>query len=421
MYSQNLSYHEFLSLSELHGSSFFVLDPLKLRYNINHLRTSFLSCYHNVVIAYSYKTNYAPQVCRILHEEGAWAEVVSEMEYSAALRLGTPNHRIIYNGPCKSEWSFNQAALGGATINLDSERDLQLLVNLVNNISTDQHKIRVTFRTNFDIDSTISRFGFDVDSPDFVHALKVVRQLPCVQLVGLHCHFPNRDLDSFRRRVERLVLLCREIFPDEPPELLNIGGGFFSSLPYSLLKVIPTRPATFDDYGKVIGQFLTKEFPDPVSAPKLFIEPGTALVADVLTFYTQVVSIKKVRGRYFATTSGSIFDISPNAKTKSLPVTPILNPAIKRGDAHDFSIAGFTCIESDILSDSLNSPLEVGDALAYGNVGSYSIVMRPPFILPSNPILLPNHDSSRYSVIKRSQANSDVFDLFDYDHCGVNV
>lgn len=414
--SNLLDFFTYSDLAEEHGPSFFVLEADKLLFNFRSLHNAFLANYHKVEIGYSYKTNYTPQICRILHDEGAMAEVVSEMEYSAARRLGIPHHRIIFNGPYKAAWAFRDAALGGATINLDSFRDLDLLTDLANTPSIDQNQIRVVIRVNFAIDQYISRFGFDVESSDFDQVLDVIRQLQNVHLAGLHCHFPNRDLDSFRRRVEGLLHLCNRIFPDGPPEVLNIGGGFYSSLPSSLRKTMAASPASFDDYGALVGQLLKDAFPHPDYSPTLYLEPGTALVADVMTFYTKVLSTKNVRGHYFATVTGSIFDISPNAKTKSLPVTPILNPAITRGSAHNFVISGFTCIESDILSDSLSATLETGDVLAYGNVGSYSVVMRPPFILPSCPVLMANIESSGYDVIKSRQSNEDVFDLFDRNY-----
>ena len=44
-------------------------------------------------IAYSVKTNYLPAVCSVFREEGAWAEVVSEMEYQLSRALGVPPMR----------------------------------------------------------------------------------------------------------------------------------------------------------------------------------------------------------------------------------------------------------------------------------------------------------------------------------------
>jgi diaminopimelate decarboxylase len=410
--SNLLDYESFYALASEHGPSFFVLDAEQLRNNYTSLRTAFTKHYPKVEIGYSYKTNYTPQICRILQDAGAWAEVVSEMEFAAAARLNTPSNRIIFNGPYKADWAFEQAALGGATINLDSQRDLDLLRTVAANAPSGV-TIRVLLRTNFAIDENVSRFGFDVEGSEFNFALDTVNTLPNVYLAGLHCHFPNRDLDSFRRRTERMVSLCERVFPNHPPEVLNIGGGYYSALPESLRCTHNEPPPTFNDYGEIIGEILNQAFPNPAVAPTLFLEPGTALVADVLTFYTQVISTKKVRNQHFATVAGSIFDISPNAKTKSLPVSPILDPKVLKRVARNFAIAGFTCIEGDLLTDSLSAPLEIGDALAYGNVGSYSVVMRPPFILPSNPILMARSDGKGFDVIKARQSNSAVFDLFE--------
>ena len=150
-----------------------MLDPVRLCSNYWSLYNSFSAYYPKIQIGYSYKTNYTPKICKLLHDEGAWAEVVSEMEYSAALRLGVPDRKIIFNGPYKAEWAFRKAALSGAILNLDSQRDLDLLTDIANQSSLDT-KIRVVLRTNFPIDCNISRFGFDVESSSFVDAINLI-------------------------------------------------------------------------------------------------------------------------------------------------------------------------------------------------------------------------------------------------------
>ena len=89
-----------------------------------------------------------------------------------------------------------------------------------------------------------------------------------------------------------------------------------------------------------------------------------------------------------------------------------MNPEISRGPAQNFQIVGFTCIEGDVLTECLTSPLSPSDVLAFGNVGSYSVVMRPPFILPSNPILMKPTGGNGFELIKSRQSNEDVFTLF---------
>ena len=110
-----------------------------------------------------------------------------------------------------------------------------------------------------------------------------------------------------------------------------------------------------------------------------------------------------------------MFDISPNARTTNLPVTAILNPKLKRKKYHSsYNVVGYTCIETDYLTKKLKVPLSEGDFLVYGNVGSYSVVMRPPFILPSNPILFYSGNHKNLKLIKKRQTNQDVFKLFKY-------
>ncbi|MEJ6403196.1 hypothetical protein [Yoonia sp. 2307UL14-13] len=103
---------------------------------------------------------------------------------------------------------------------------------------------------------------------------------------SLHRHFPDRDLESFRKRAHGLVDLMRRVFPDTPPDILNIGGGFFSNMPQSLWRSRAEPPATFAEYGKAVGSILSKALEGQTRWPTLFLESGTAIVADCQTFYT---------------------------------------------------------------------------------------------------------------------------------------
>lgn len=78
----------------------------------------------------------------------------------------------------------------------------------------------------------------------------------------------------------------------------------------------------------------------------------------------------------------------------------------------DLDIVGFTCIEGDILYRGYNGPLAVGDTLVISNCGSYSIVMKPPFILPNFPILDIGGDEIK--LIKRAETFDDLFHTFKF-------
>ncbi|MEM9138223.1 MAG: decarboxylase [Pseudomonadota bacterium] len=407
-----LSWAEADALAETHGAAFFILDDEVFKANFTALQNAFSDHYPDVRIGYSYKTNYTPHLCRIAYKLGGFAEVVSEMEYHLACKLGVEGPRIIFNGPYKAGEAFRDALLRGATVNLDSLRDIAMLQAVT--AGYPDRDFPVVLRCNFalsDDQDTVSRFGMDVDGPEFAEALRIIGDSANTRLSGLHCHFPDRDLASFGRRAERMVALTQKLFPETPPETLNIGGGFFSNMPESLRQSFHVPPATFADYGALVGGILSKAFDGSTGKPPtLFLEPGTAVVADTQRFYTRVLGTKIIRGRPIATVAGSIFDISPTARSVNLPVEALnQHPG---GEQHAWDIGGFTCIEGDIMTRGFTAALAQGDFLAYRNVGSYSVVMRPPFILPANPVLVPDGDG--YKVVKERETNEDVFRLFKF-------
>ena len=75
-------------LRKEYGEAFYLLDSEQFRNNFVELKECFSTIYPNFNIAYSYKTNYTPKLCRIVNELGGYAEVVSEMELELALRIG---------------------------------------------------------------------------------------------------------------------------------------------------------------------------------------------------------------------------------------------------------------------------------------------------------------------------------------------
>jgi len=358
-------YSDVQRLTEIYGDAFYVYDESRFIDNYNSLKSAFVRNYANTRIAYSYKTNYTPVICQRLNALGGYAEVVSAMEYALARRIGVSPERIVYNGPWKSEQSLREAFAVGSLVNLDSQRDLSLLFEIASEMPTAD--IRVGIRCNLDLESyESSRFGFDVATPLFQQALDSIRAQRNVRLTGLHCHLPHRERRSFIERTRRLIEVARRAF-DDAPEFLSIGGGFFGHMPDSLRKGYIGEVPTFDDYAGAVGSLLAGAYGNTAESPTLFIEPGTALVADTFKFVTRVVDIKHVRGECIACVSGSLFNISPYSRSQNLPVA-VLN---KNGGGASGErslvdkVVGYTCIEGDVLSRAVPGPLEVGDFLVF--------------------------------------------------------
>ena len=122
-----LTHIDGVSVDELvarYGSPLFVFSEQSLVQRYHDLRQAFARRYAKVRIAWSYKTNYLQAICRVFHREGAWAEVVSPMEFDKALHTGVPADHIHFNGPYKPDAAIETAVRGGSPIHLDSFDEL---------------------------------------------------------------------------------------------------------------------------------------------------------------------------------------------------------------------------------------------------------------------------------------------------------
>lgn len=398
-------------LSSTYGDAFFVFDQDLFDANLSAFRDSFASRYNgHVALGYSFKTNYTPVVCsRVLHF-GGYAEVVSSLEYQHAVKLGFPSERIIFNGPWKATDFFEASLLAGSLVNIDNDFDVSRLSAICDH--NPDRLFRCCIRLNPSDSSTISRFGFDVNSPSFGHVLSRLESIPNLLVTGIHIHLPFRSLDSFRARSNFLVEIYTQLAARFPLQVCNIGGGFMGLLPDKLSTDLGIPQVTFQEYASLICSILNAGFEkSSLPYPTLFFEPGTALVSNTFSFFTKVLTTKSVSTKNFALVAGSIFDISPNARFQNLPVV-IHNRLDHQALSMpiDYEVCGFTCIESDVLTPIIHGSINSGDYLEYLNVGSYSIVMRPPFILPSFPIVSKSGDL--FTLVRRQQVYDDLFASF---------
>lgn len=388
------------------NTGIYVFDVKKFESNFTNLINSYKKYYENTFISYSYKTNYTPYLCSTINSLGGWAEIVSEMELELTRKIGIKSNRVIFNGPYKSEKAISYCIDNKIIMNVDSIEELKKIHSLAN---TNEVKINIRFSSKLN-QNKISRFGFDIDSSDWYEATKIFQENNNMIFNGVHCHFPYRDIESFYERtsfIKKIILAVKDICL---LRYVSIGGGFYSNLPESILKKANIKQVSFKDYAKATAKPLSKFFKANHISPDLFIEPGTALVADTFSYYCRVISIKEIDTIQVATVNGSLLDISASAKFKNLPAELVFSNCDSREETNSTIIAGYTCIESDILSESFKYKLSVGDIIKYDNVGSYSIVMKPPFILPASEVFALR--SNRLELIKNREDADYIFQNF---------
>lgn len=389
-------------IKQEYGEAFYILDSEQFRRNFLELKNSFAEIYPNFNIAYSYKTNYIPKLCRIVNELGGYAEVVSEMEMELALRVGVDPNKIIWNGPIKNPSNVEDYLLRGGILNIDSLEEVEMLKTIISKYPN--HTFKLGIRCNFDVnDGIVSRFGFDIDGDDFTKAISFVSHTQNVKLINLQCHFAKRQIDYWPARAKRMVTLFDQIGIN--PERIDLGGGLFGKMTDSLKVQFRSSIPSFSDYAKAAATVFAERFGN--AGPELIIEPGSALVGDCMKFVGTVKTIKCIRGKYFASILGSRNNINMNGVNPPIEIIPSNNV---QKEYVKMDLVGYTCIESDVLYKDYSGKLAVGDSIVISNCGSYSLVMKPPFILPNFPVL--DLSGNHVEVIKRAETFNDIFSTF---------
>lgn len=392
-------------LRKEYGEAFYLLDSEQFEKNYLELKQTFSAIYPNFNIAYSYKTNYIPKLCKIVNRLGGYAEVVSEMEAELAIKCGVLPEQIIWNGPIKNEGKLHEYLHMGVTINLDSIEEAIYIQKLAKDAKI---PFNVGIRCNYDVqDGVISRFGFDVQGEDFEKVLEIVINTKNLHFVNFQCHFAKRQIEYWPARVNGMIALIDKI--GVIPERIDIGGGLFGKMPELLKSQFPSEIPNYKDYAKIAGTIFREYFGDKTIKPELIIEPGSALVGDCMKFVGTVKTIKNIRGKSIASILGSQKNISMSG------VNPPINVIHMGKDGKKYEnldIVGFTCIEGDVLYRNYSGKLAIDDAIVISNCGSYSLVMKPPFILPNFPVL--DICGDKVEVIKRAETFEDIFHTFNF-------
>lgn len=407
---RELTYELLNKLSLHYGDAFYLLESKTFEENYLELAQSFQKYYPKFNIAYSYKTNYTPKLVQIVNKLGGYAEVVSDMEMEIALRAGVIPQRIIWNGPIKNKRKVQELLLYGGTVNLDSIYEFEHIEKLAADYP--EHQLNLGIRCNYDVgDGVLSRFGFDIKGADFDAVLEKIACIPNLRLVNLQAHFAKRSPEYWTRRAEGMIQTYDYVLNKYgmKPERLDIGGGIYGKMPDELRKQLGISKVTYDDYSSRAAALFAERFKDDPDAPWLFVEPGSALAGDCMRFVSKIETIKNVRGKYIATVIGSQKNISMSGIN---PPMEIVSCKQETKEYKDIDIAGFTCIESDVLCKNYCGNLAVGDYIVIGNCGSYSLVMKPPFILPNFPVL--DICGKEVEVIKRAEVFDDLFHTFNF-------
>lgn len=388
----------FQKLYEGSGESCYVLDLDALARNYDEFLQAGRQYYRGFQIAYSLKANYAPLLIDFLRQRSALAEVVSPLEYQLARRCGYAASDIIVNGPWHERRFMETVLQDGALLNIDSWYQLSWIADMYR--QNPGAKRRLGIRLNFELHpGFFSRFGFNAEHENLKNLQAFLKENHLV-VESLHCHFCDdaRSSLSFVQRAEHLIDTYTSFFTDHPIQSFNAGGGFYSHMPESLRQQFQDVPE-ISEYAEALTRPFVQHFGTD-GTYRLFIEPGVALVADTGFFICKVQDIKEVRGQRLALVDASIYNVKPTKSKRNLPMQ-VLGKHAAVTQEQTTHIVGFTCMEDDILYSHYPFTIEAGDLLLFSNVGAYSFVLKPPFIMPCQAVYV--QEGGKFRVTKQKE------------------
>ncbi len=390
------------------GSPLFVFSERMLRQKYREAYKAMQSHYPNVTFGWSYKTNYLNKICKIFHEEGAIAEVVSHFEYEKARSLGMSGQQIIYNGPYKPYESLKQAVAENVHIHVDHFQEIEDIEAIARDSGK---KVTLGIRVNLNagIYPVWSRFGFNLESGQAWAAIRRVAQSPHLRIGGLHCHIGTFILDphAYARAANILSGLIKKVesLVGYNIEFLDLGGGFAS---LSHLKGVYQPPEVIvpqvEAYAELIGKEL-RWLAARAPAPKLFMELGRHLVDEAGYLITSVVADKLLpdgRRSYVLDAGVNLLYTSTWYKYKvelDRDSPGIMEPSLLNGPL---------CMNIDIVDEAILLPrLKRYQRLILSPVGAYNVTQWMQFIQYRPAIVMIGEDG-KPTVIRKAETLEDI-------------
>jgi len=420
-------------LMEKYGSPLWLLSEKKLREKYREFKEVFTEDGIETIIGYSYKTNYLPAVCSILKEEGAYAEVVADMEYKLARSLNVPGSEIIFNGCYKTKPELSKAVNEGALINIDNFDEIELLDEVARELGK---KARVGIRVNFIMgNSPWTKFGFNYETKQAEEALRKISKKKNLNFEAIHNHSGTFNVDpKIYSKSTRIIIELAEYAKKIglKTKIIDIGGGFPSSNKLKPEYDIPGgskyNGETLKSFANEVMFYLKKSkhlFNN--GKPILVLEPGRAIVDECMQLVSKITSKKKdpdggtnivIDAGVNVLPTAYWYNFEPKIANKTNGIKKNGSNGSngsnkKNGNGHNdksVKIYGPLCMQIDSINDSVHlSSTNVGDIIVFSNVGAYNLTQSMQFIQTRPAVILLGPQGSE--VIRKKETWRDIFSL----------
>jgi diaminopimelate decarboxylase len=396
-------------LASKYGTPLYVMDEQLLINKCRGYIKAFNVKEDNNRVAFAGKAFLTIEMCKLIHKEGLYLDVVSGGELYTAYKAGFPMDKIYFHGNNKTldeidlgiklgvgrfivDNLWEMAKINEIAENYNKKQDIYL--RLTPGIEAHTHDYIKTGQID-------SKFGFAPVGNIIIDAVKKALSLDNVNLVGLHCHIGSQifETEPFKDAAEVMLNFINEIKQETGHiiEELDLGGGF--GIYYSE----GDKPSETDEYCKVILDSVKRVCKQlGIKKPILTIEPGRSIVANAGTTLYTIGSIKEIPGirKYLSVDGGMTDNIRPalyGARYEAI----VANKASEEMD-DKVTIAGKCCESGDILIQDIDiQKADSGDTLAILSTGAYGFSMSSAYNKIPRPAVIFVRNGEARLVVKR--------------------
>lgn len=388
---------DLVELAAEFATPLFVYDEAQLRARCREAVAAF-----GDGVAYATKAFLCRAMARLAHEEGMHLDVASGGELHVALSAGIPAGRLVLHGNNKSDDELRrarQAGVGRVVVDSFDELDRlarlheadglvpKALLRITPGIEAHTHEYVMTGQDD-------SKFGFGLQVGDALRAVEAARDMPGIELIGLHAHIGSQVFvaDFFEQAVERLAPFVNETALAE----LSIGGGI------GVAYVEGESAPTITEWGAVVARAIAAA---GVTA-RVSAEPGRAIVAAAGVTLYEVGTIKEVPGvRTFVACDGGFTD-NPRPALYGSGYETFLPRAVEADRTEVVRLVGKHCESGDVLvaEAKVTSDLVVGDLIATPVTGAYGRSMGSNYnVLPRPAVVFVDDGNARLAVRRETE------------------
>ncbi|MDQ3190409.1 MAG: diaminopimelate decarboxylase [Bacteroidota bacterium] len=349
-------------------------------YDLKHLSQTLIKVNENAskygyTVHYALKANANERIINLIKQAGLGADCVSGNEVKKAIESSFHPEHIAFAGVGKTDEEINYALDHNIfCFNCESLQELEVIQELA---AAKNKKASIALRINPNVNAYTHHYittgleenKFGINMWEMEAVLKLLKELPNVELKGLHFHIGSQitNLSAFKNlcikvnEIQQWFLTKKIIL-----EHINVGGGLGVDYQDPDNNPFPD----FEAYFKLFHDFLELQ-----PHQKLHFELGRAIVAHCGSLISKVLYIKKGLNTNFVILDAGMTELIRPALYQSYHkvenISKIDDPANFKYD-----VVGPICESSDCFGKAIALPeTQRGDYVAIRTAGAYGEVM----------------------------------------------